>query len=488
MKKLLHISLILVLLIICMAFVSINAQAASTSDLTFKLNSNGKSYYVAACNVDAAGALTIPATYNGKPVTEIGDAAFYNCKKLTAVSIPDSIVRVGTSAFDNCSNIDHLTIGKGLRYVGADAFDFFPDRVDITDLSAWCKIEFENQFAMPFAYNLFLNGTLVTNLVIPNDITAIKDFTFRGAYSITSLTLHDNITSIGAQSFNCCEKLSKINWGNGVKEIGYWAFAQCYSLKTVSISDSVTFLDECAFSSCHSLTSAVVPGSIAIIDEGTFEGCDNLSSVTFKEGITSISQDAFRRCKNLTKLTFPDSLVTIDQYAFAGCTRLNTIIFGAQLKEIKYNAFAECASLTTITLSRNIKSIGGAAFDGCPKLSNIYFDGSKSEWNRISVGYSNDTFKTATVHYTNPCVEGHTWNSGVVTKAATCSEEGIKTYTCTGCNTTQTQIIYKTSHNYGEWRSINDNAHSRTCASCFRNEIATHGYNNDCDPSCYICI
>lgn len=60
-----------------------------------------------------------------------------------------------------------------------------------------------------------------------------------------------------------------------------------------------------------------------------------------------------------------------------------------------------------------------------------------------------------------------TWDSGKVTTAATCSNEGVKTYTCTGCGKTRTESIAKTSHNYvTETFPANCTKGKRTVTSC----------------------
>lgn len=73
----------------------------------------------------------------------------------------------------------------------------------------------------------------------------------------------------------------------------------------------------------------------------------------------------------------------------------------------------------------------------------------------------------------------HTWNGGTVTKAATCKETGVKTYTCTGCNTTKTETIAKTNnHTYSNWTKVNDTTHKHTCSVCSKEETASHTWNS----------
>lgn len=84
--------------------------------------------------------------------------------------------------------------------------------------------------------------------------------------------------------------------------------------------------------------------------------------------------------------------------------------------------------------------------------------------------------------------ENHTWNSGTVTKAATCKEEGTKAYTCTTCNSTKTEAVAKTdSHSYGSWTQVNDSTHKHTCSVCSKEETANHAWNSGTitkQPSC----
>lgn len=78
------------------------------SNLTFGLNSDGKSYYVYDCKDSTAGELMIPAIHNEKPVTGIGNLAFDNCSSLTSVSIPDSVTSIEDGAFYKCSSLTDI--------------------------------------------------------------------------------------------------------------------------------------------------------------------------------------------------------------------------------------------------------------------------------------------------------------------------------------------------------------------------------------------
>lgn len=171
-------------------------------------------------------------------ITFIGDNLFYNCTKLTDVTIPDNVTYIGAYAFYKCEAIASLVIPDTVKYIGNRAFDgmmtsiAIPEsvmyigegafvacdtltRVDIFDLEAWCNIKFVGIFANPLMHgcHLYLNGTLVTDLVIPDSITAIKDYAFYCCKSLTSVTIPDSVTSIGIDAFWECDALETVYYG-----------------------------------------------------------------------------------------------------------------------------------------------------------------------------------------------------------------------------------------------------------------------------------
>ena len=169
---------------------------------------NNKIYYTTSDNTklfpktDAIlyGAILISNTYKDGQgilafddvVTSIGDDAFYNCTSLTSITIPDSVTSIGYNAF--CDYNSSLT------------------RVDITDLSAWCKISFVSYAANPLrnGAKLYLNGSELTDITIPSDLTEIKDYAFQGCTSLTSVTIGNSVTSIGDGAFMDCTSLTSV--------------------------------------------------------------------------------------------------------------------------------------------------------------------------------------------------------------------------------------------------------------------------------------
>ena len=144
----------------------------------------------------------------------IGNDAFRNCKVLTSITIPSSVTSIGEYAFYGCDDL------RSVR---------------IYDLSAWCKISFLNINSNPFSYanNLYINDNLLTDLIIPDDVTSIKDYAFYGCNSITSLTIHNSVTGIGAYAFAYCNGLTSIDIPHNVTSIGDKAFSGCANLTSI---------------------------------------------------------------------------------------------------------------------------------------------------------------------------------------------------------------------------------------------------------------
>jgi len=124
-------------------------------------------------------------------VTSIGWYAFYNCTSLKSIEMPDSVTSIGDGAFGGCTSLA---------------------RVNISDLAAWCNISFGNSYSNPLccANNLYLNGELVTELVIPEGVTEIKDYVFYNCTSLKSVEIPDSVTSIGRSAFEDCTSLTSI--------------------------------------------------------------------------------------------------------------------------------------------------------------------------------------------------------------------------------------------------------------------------------------
>ena len=157
------------------------------------------------------------------------------------MTIPDSVTGIGSQAFSNCTSLTSVTIGDSVTTIGYEAFYNCSSLKDvyITDVAAWCNISFGNDYANPLYYatNLYLNGELITELVIPEGVTIIPYRAFYRQSSIKSVVIPDSVTTIGNLAFWNCASLTSVTIGDSVTAIGYRAFEYCYSLTSVTFED-----------------------------------------------------------------------------------------------------------------------------------------------------------------------------------------------------------------------------------------------------------
>ena len=188
------------------------------------------------------------------------------------------------------------------------------------------------------------------------------------------------------------------------------------NIKKVLINNGVTSIGCYAFSMCTNITNITIPNSVTSIGMGAFYGCTSLKDITIPNSVTSIGGWAFSDCTNIKNITIPSSVTSIDEGAFYSCT-----------------------SLKSITIPKSVKLIGKNAFNGCTDLKIKCYDTDVKIYaiaNSIPYELIDDDTSSHKHSYTSK-----------ITKAATCSNTGTKTYTCS-CGDSYTEVIPMTVHKY----------------------------------------
>lgn len=302
-----------------------------TENLEYELSGDGSYYIVTDCGKADDTFIFIPPQFGGIPVKGVGDSAFkfhatltgiyfpesiefisvnafYGCRKLKSVKMQNGINTIGVNAFKDCKALQDIEISSSLTFIGQDAFKNCNAlrSVYIRDITAWCQIQFENSEANPLRNNLYLNGELVTDLVIPGAISTIEDYTFLNYKGLASIEIGFGVTEIGECAFYGCTSLTSVTLPETLATIGKGAFYHCTSLNNLIIPDYVMTIGEYAFYDCSSLTYVAIPGNGTTVDQYAFQFCSALTRVDIQNGVTRIGNRAFEGCTALTEAYFAD--------------------------------------------------------------------------------------------------------------------------------------------------------------------------------------
>ena len=323
-------------------------------------------------------------------VTSIGSDAFSGCSGLTSVTIGNSVTRIGDSAFCNCTGLTSITIPDSVMSIDSDAFYGCSGltSVHILDIAKWCKISFEDSNANPLRHtqNLYVNGVLVKDLIIPDSVTSIGNYAFNGCSGLTSVTIGNSVTSIGKFAFEYCYKLvevynkSALSITAGSSSNGYVAYYAKNVYKneggsklTTDENGYVIYTDgdeKILVSYRGTNIELILPSYITEINRYAFSGCERLTSITIPNTIASIGEDVFFGCTGLTSITIPNSVASIGDSAFYDCTGLTSIIIPDSVTSIGSFFFYGCTGLTSITIPANVTSIGSDVFLGTAWYNN----------------------------------------------------------------------------------------------------------------------
>lgn len=271
-------------------------------------------------------------------------------KKLTNLVIPDDVTRIGSYAFAGGTGITVVTIPESVTSIGAGAFQDCSNLVAVRcpNLEAWCNIEFGSSTANPIYYvhSLTANGSSLTELVVPESVTTIKNYAFYNCQKLTSATIGNGVTSIGNSAFSGCTGLTSAILGNSVESIGQSTFYDCYQLNSINIPNRVTSIGSSAFYYCRQLKEVHV-NDIGAWCNIAFENNNanplytsnnsnilyldsvKLTDLVIPEEIENISSYRFNKCTDLTSVTLPESMSSFESSAFNGCSKIQRLTLKA---------------------------------------------------------------------------------------------------------------------------------------------------------------
>ena len=351
------------------------------------------------------GEVVIPSsvTYNNETyrVTGIDDQAFYQCTELTGLTIPASITYIGKTSSPGSANVFRNCIENVFK------------KVYISDLAAWCRITFADDFyanPLSVAHHLYLNSSEITELVIPNTITSLGTFQFASCHGITSVTIPESVTNLGLAIFYDCRNLASVNIPSSITSIGVNMFNGCDRLSSVTIPNSITTIEHGAFI-YTGLTTVRIPSSVTTIGYSAFSELSSL--VIEKNTPLAIADNTFTNRKN-TDLIVPVGCVAAYQAAdywkdfktisantpaqeftdeqgvkytltsngnaytvsghtdaCAGDVIIPATLNGCSVTSISDNAFNSCYGMTSIVIPNSVTNIGIRAFEWCDGMKSV---------------------------------------------------------------------------------------------------------------------
>lgn len=255
--------------------------------------------------------------------TLLDNGVFSGCSSLKEITIPEGNTIIGEATFSGCESLKKITIPKSIETISLRAFSFnyvsdgsYAESLEglyIEDMEAFCKINFEIN-PLIYANNLYLNGELVTDLIIPESITEIKNNAFTGA-SIKSVTIHDSVNSIGDKAFNNCQSLTAVNGANSVEFCGNYSFTLTPWLESSakSADNGMVIIGRDVLLHCaNGQKNVIIPDSVKSICVTAFsdKNDSDIETVTIGAGVTVLKDISFSN--SLEKLVIPATVTKIE--------------------------------------------------------------------------------------------------------------------------------------------------------------------------------
>lgn len=299
-----------------------------------------------------------------------------------------------------------------------------------------------------------LNG-----ISLPRAVTAIGDFGLAGN-SFTAVSLPDGLQALGRGAFDACVSLSGMTLPAAITAVPDKCFNDCTKLLTVDYKGEVTAIGERAFEGCKSLTKAPIPAAVTALGNSAFNGCIALTDVTLPAGVTAVPDACFQDCTALADMKLPGTVTSVGHNAFTGCKALKDVrCYGAPPTVQPGGAAEHSFEPGIVTIHYNPDPVYGWTFDADGTWQG-YKVSSKGACLHTGYGTTENTvpptcgadgridticsncgevIATKVIPATGP--HTHVWDEGTVTVAPTETTPGVRTYTCTVCGQTRTEII-----------------------------------------------
>ena len=374
-------------------------------------------------------------------LTKIGYNAFENCTSLTSVTFPSKLTKIGEGAFENCTGLTSVTVPENVTYVGFEAFADCTSLKEVTICNP--EAEFNGAFYGCDSIEKITHGGVVYTLNdgvlnVTGNGRCTAAFRYLGKYTdrscLKQVIFSEGITAIGTKDnsysssgiFQECDNLESVVIPNSVTEIENHAFMECKNLSSITLGDNVNWMGAGAFYETAYWNDdnnwVESNGDKLLYLNNWLIGTDVSGECIVRQGTRGICSFVFNYNNDLESIIIPDGVVCIGDAAF------------------------QSTGLKSVEIPASVSYIGDWAFNNAEDLKDVYFTGTEEQWNAIEIGEYNTALQNATIHY-NYVHHDHTYATQKT--AATCTENGYTTYTCTICgHNYNDDFTYRISHNY----------------------------------------
>ncbi len=343
------------LLLLCFSiFLSItsNAEKVKIDGIYYILdNSTGKAETTYSSN-KYSGDIVIPESfvYDGTTytVSSIGKETFSNCKELTSIQLPNSIISIGEYAFYHCESLNDIIVPNGVDSISNHVFYYCKGLTSVTLPNSVKSI---GEYAFDTCSSL-------TSIDLPNSLTTIGKNAFRNC-GLVSLTIPESVTSVENSAFNKCNGLKSVHTPN----LNAWCNIKFKNSNPLNIAHHLYLNDD-------EIYELEIPEGVKALN-GSFHGAHYISSVSFPESLDSIGDNAFRECRLIESISLPNSVKSIGKNAFYLCERLESIEVPASVTSIGDNAFSYCFSLLSFDFPSGVTTINRNVFKYCENLTTL---------------------------------------------------------------------------------------------------------------------
>ena len=403
-----------------------------TDGILYELNEGGN-YTVVGVTDKGLTEIAVPAYHNGRPVTEIAQAALQNCAGLRSLAVDASVTYIAPEALYGCGNLETLElpfIGASRGAVGAEAVLGY----------LFGETEYANSVEVGQYYSNtgFAFYYLPQNLhgIAVTDADAVGYGAFSGVSSLKSVAL--TAVSLGERAFYDCSSLADIVLDEGLLSVGASAFARCSALADIVLPASVQAVGARVFDECSSLVSLTLPfiganvaavgaegalgylfgdlssGDMVLVNQnyagvqayfparlaeitltnaqqlatGALQGLTMLRSVGWNDGLAAIGSYALYGCTGIPSIRLPASLKTVGDRAFQSVP-VSVLELPAGLTSLGAYSLYGTALRTLLVPTASVISLGGNALDSTHSALKIYVTDSlvasyKSAWSAYS--------------------------------------------------------------------------------------------------------